>query len=218
MIRDFATVWAHSDQLLAGLTNTILLSLFAGVIAFFAGIVIAAGLTARAALPRWTARALVDAMRCAPFLLFAYLIYYGLPSLGIRLPNWHAGLAALAIYNSAYMGELLRAAWAELPRETIEAGHAFGFHGVSLLWRIILPPVLEAATPLIGNQAVQIVKDSAFLTIIAVPELTHAANSLQSTYFIPFAAFIAAVLLYWLVCLFIEGGVALALSRAGAKR
>jgi polar amino acid transport system permease protein len=62
------------------------------------------------------------------------------------------------------------------------------------------------ATPLVGNQLIQIVKDSAFLTVIAVSELTHEMTGIQATYFIPFAAFVAAVLLYWCICLAIEAG------------
>ena len=90
----------------------------------------------------------------------------------------------------------------------IEAGHAFGFVGLNLFRRIVLPPVILAAIPMIGNQLIQIIKDSAFLTIIAVPELTHEASSIQATYFVPFAAFVTAVLLYWLLCLIIEAAVA----------
>ena len=54
---------------------------------------------------------------------------------------------------------------------------------------------------------IQIIKDSAFLTIIALPELTHAASSIQSRHYVPFAAFITAVLLYWGLCLVVEAGV-----------
>ena len=57
------------------------------------------------------ARAFVDGMRCIPFLLFAYIVYYGFPSIGINLDNWGAGLLALTIYNAAYMAEILRGAW-----------------------------------------------------------------------------------------------------------
>jgi polar amino acid transport system permease protein len=116
------------------------------------------------------------------------------------------------------MAELLRAAWANLPKELIEAGHAFGFVGWSLFRRIILPPVLFSAIPLIGNQLIQIVKDSAFLTVIAVGELTHQATSLQTTYFVPFASFIAAVVLYWVTCVTIESTVGFANRFAEARR
>ncbi len=83
-------------------------------------------------------------MRCAPFLLFVYLIYFGLPTLGLRLSNWWAGAIALILYNTAYMAELLRGAWQELPETLIESGKAFGFSGFALLRRIILPPVFCA--------------------------------------------------------------------------
>jgi len=160
----------------------------------------------------------VDTMRCVPFLLFVYLIYFGLPSLGIQFDNWSSGVVALILYNTGYMAELLRAAWANLPKELIEAGHAFGFVGWGLFRRIILPPVLFSAIPLIGNQLIQIVKDSAFLTVIAVGELTHQATSLQTTYFVPFASFIAAVVLYWVTCVTIEGTVGFANRFAEARR
>jgi polar amino acid transport system permease protein len=160
----------------------------------------------------------VDAMRCVPFLLFVYLIYFGLPILGVVLDNWSTGVIALILYNTGYMAELLRAAWTNLPKELIEAGHAFGFVGWNLFRRIILPPVLFSALPLIGNQLIQIVKDSAFLTIIAVGELTHQATALQLTYFVPFASFIAAVFLYWVTCVTIESMVGFANRFAEARR
>jgi polar amino acid transport system permease protein len=218
MSSDLVTVWQHRDLLLSGLLTTVSLSVVSAAAALVLGAALATALMARRRFVAATARVLVDTMRCVPFLLFAYLIYYGLPSLGVRLDNWNAGMLALVLYNTAYMGELLRAAWQELPPETIEAGHAFGFHGVALVRRIILPPVLVAATPMIGNQVIQIIKDSAFLTIIAVQELTHAANALQNTYFIPFAAFLSAVVLYWGLCLAVEGGVALVGRQAEARR
>jgi polar amino acid transport system permease protein len=150
--------------------------------------------------------------------LFAYIIYYGLPSLGVKFDNWSSGLAALIIYNSAYMTEILRGAWAAQPREPIEAGIAFGFPELRLFRRIILPPLVLDAGPVIGNQMIQIVKDSAFLTIIALPELTHAASSIQSRRYVPFAAFITAVFLYWGLCLVIEAGVSAVGRLAEARR
>jgi len=75
-----------------------------------------------------------------------------------------------------------------------------------------------ASAPVVGNQVIQIVKDSAFLTIIALPELTHAASSIQSRHYVPFAAFITAVLLYWALCLVVEAGVSTVGRMAQARR
>lgn len=218
MIHDFAIVWGERHLLLAGLGNTVLLSVLAGVCALVLGALLSTLLMRKARAPVLVARFFVDAMRCTPFLLFAYIVYYGLPSLGLRFDNWSAGLAALILYHTAYMAEILRGAWVAQPQAPIEAGQAFGYSGLLLFRRIVLPPLVLAAGPVVGNQVIQIVKDSAFLTIIALPELTHAASSIQSRHFVPFAAFIVAVLLYWALCLLIEGAVQAVGRMAEARR
>jgi polar amino acid transport system permease protein len=202
--REFLIVWQHFDRLLDGFVNTILLALLGTVLSLMLGCLAAMPLMAKQWIIRSAARWLVDAMRCVPFLLLAYIVYYALPSIGINLDNWTAGLCAIVLYNTAYMAEIVRGAWSRLPSEYSEAGQSFGFYGVALYRRIILPPVLLAAIPMIGNQVIQIIKDTAFLMIIAVPELTHAASSIQSNYYVPFAAFIAAVALYWVLCRSVE--------------
>src|ERR1700733_1386352 len=200
MSHEFAIVWAHRDRLIEGFSNTVWLCLLATMLALALASPIAMALMARSRPLRLVTRSLVDGMRCVPFLLLAYIIYYGLPSVGIRFDNWTAGLTALVTYNAAYMGEIIRGAWASLPSEHIDAGHAFGFSGWRLYRRIVLPPIVFACVPVLGNQTIQIIKDSAFLTIIAVPELTHEASAIQSMYYVPFAAFVTAVALYWLMC------------------
>ena len=207
MIHDFGVVWSERNLLLSGLANTAILSALSAVAALLLGFVLTPALMSKRRPVAWTARGFVDGMRCVPFLLFAYIIYYGFPSFGIKLDNWTSGFLALTIYNAAYMAEILRGAWAAQPREPIEAGIAFGFSEIRLFRRIILPPLLLSAGPVIGNQMIQIIKDSAFLTIIALPELTHAASSIQSRHYVPFAAFITAVFLYWGLCLIVEAGV-----------
>ncbi len=218
MSREWAILWEHGDDLAAGLGNTVLLSAAAAVGALLLGALVSTVLTVRSAVLARTAQAIVDLMRCVPFLLFAYVIYYGLPSWGLRFGNWSAGMIALLLYNAAYMAEAFRAGWQTLPRDCIEAGHAFGFRGLRLFRRVILPPVLLTTAPIVGNQVIQIVKDSSFLAVIAVPELTHTANAIQSNYYIPFSTFILTVLLYWLVCGTIELGVAAFRGLADARR
>jgi polar amino acid transport system permease protein len=215
---EFAIVWAHKDRLFLGFANTVGLAVLATALALIVGALMAAALASHSKAIRRPAQWLADGMRCVPFLLLAYIVYYGLPTLGIRLNNWTAGLAALVIYHAAYIGEILRGAWANLPRGYIDAAHAVGFHGQVLYRRIILPPIVFAAVPVLGNQVIQIIKDTAFLMIIAVPELTHAASSIQATYYVPFAAFVAAVALYWVLCRCVELAVGAIERRAEARR
>ena len=169
MNNEFAIVWAHKDRLLFGLANTMGLAVIATALSLVVGSVHGNGTGVAVACGPSAAQWLVDGMRCVPFLLLAYIVYYGLPTIGIRLNNWTAGLAALVIYHSSYIGEILRGAWTNLPRGYIDAAHAVGFHGHALYRRIILPPIVFAAVPVLGNQVIQIIKDTAFLMIIAVP-------------------------------------------------
>src|SRR5260370_594433 len=136
-------------MLLRGLANPTMLSALSAVAALVLGCILTPALMSKQRLVSWVARAFVDGMRCVPFLLFAYIVYYGFPSFGVRLDNWTSGLAALSIYKASYMAAILRGAWAAQPREPIEAGVAFGFPEIRLFRRIILPPLLLSAEPFI---------------------------------------------------------------------
>jgi polar amino acid transport system permease protein len=216
--RGFEVLWEQRDALFSGLLTTIAITAVSAVCAGLLGLVLFALLISRVRAIVWALTWLIDLVRCVPFMLFCYMIYYALPSVGILIGNLTAGIVALTFYNAAYIAELLRGSYVALPREGIEAGHAFGFQGWRLLTRIILPPVLLSSAPMLGNQMIQIIKESAFLVIIAVQELTFAANEIQATYYVPFASFVCAMLLYWLLCLAIESGVRTVLAMAEARR
>ena len=102
---------------------------------------------------------MIDAIRCIPFLLFAYLLYYCGPMFGIRLNSWTTGLLALVIYNTAYPTEILRGAWSQLPADQEDAARAFGFTSTRLFTRIRRPQIFISAGPMLGNQIVALIKD-----------------------------------------------------------
>lgn len=212
-----AIVWAQRDAMLSGLLATLAITAAATVLALGLGTLVFA-LTLRSRAMQRGLTLLIDGLRCVPFLLFVYLVYYGLPAWGITLGNVAAGVWALTLYHAAYFAELMRGAYGSLPQDGIEAGRAMGFHGAGLVRRVVLPPLLANAMPAMGNQAVQIIKDSAFLLIITVQELTFAANEIQATYYVPLASFVCAALGYWLLCLGVEAAVRRAGGRALAWR
>ena len=146
----------------------------------------------------------IDVMRMLPFLVLAYLFYYGLPELGVRLNAWTAGIIALVLYHGAYFAEILRGTRLSLPAGQIEAAKAHGFRPLALYWRITLPQLLLKSRLLLGNQLIYALKDTAFLSILTVQELTSAANSVQTTYFIPTEAFLVVIALYWLISIALE--------------
>lgn len=217
MFSGFAIVWQQRAEFLSGLLTTLAITSVAGIFAIAFGVLIFSALISSRRTIRLSATSFVDVLRCVPFMLFCYLLYYALPYAGVTLGNLTVGVMSLAIYHACYIAELLRGAWQGLPRDSIESGKAFGFHGLHLM-RIILPPVIITALPTLGSAFIQIIKDSAFLVIIAVQELTYAANEIQSTFYVPFASFITAVIFYWGLCLIVEGGVHILSSRMAIRR
>jgi len=168
-----AVLWEQRDALLSGFATTIGVVVVAALCAAALGLVLFALTISRVRLVTLLLTWLIDLLRCVPFMLFCYMIYYGLPSFGIVVGNLTAGIAALTLYNAAYIAELLRGGYQSLPREGVEAGHAFGFHGWRLLARIVLPPVLLSSIPMLGNQMVQIIKEGrivSFFDVILVPK------------------------------------------------
>jgi polar amino acid transport system permease protein len=197
-------VWSQRDVLASGFGNTLQLFILSTLIAFSTGVLALWALEGPANPLRSALRILVDGMRMMPFLIYAYLLYYGLPEVGVRLDAWTAGLIALATYHAAYFAEILRGARAVLSRGQFEAARAHGYTTGLMVRRILLPQLVLRSGPLLGNQLIICLKDSAFLTIITVKELTGSASAVQSTFFIPVQAFVVAIGLYWLVSLLIE--------------
>jgi polar amino acid transport system permease protein len=214
----FEIVWSQRDLMLSGLLLTLEIVVISSVLAGILGFAAFWLLVQSGSSVVRPVKAGIDVIRAVPFMLLCYLIYYGLPTLGVTLGNMAAGVTALTIYNAAYVAELLRGSWKAQPPEASEAARALGFHGWRLLTRIVLPPVVLDAVPMLGNQMIQVIKDSAFLVIITVQELTYAANEIQATYYVPFASFICAIVFYWILCLGVEGGVRSLLRVAEVRR
>ncbi len=207
MIANFATVLGEWRSLASGLVNTIWICALSGAASLILAVPVSLLLVTRRRALRAAARAGVDVMRAIPFLMLLFIVYYCLPALHVRLSSWTCGLTALIAYNTAYVAEILRGAWAHLPREQEEAGRAFGYAGLALYRRIILPQILIATGPVLGNQMITLVKNSAFLMVITIPDLTFMANQVQAIYFVPFETLLVAVALYWLICMAIEWAV-----------
>jgi polar amino acid transport system permease protein len=207
-VHKWEILWQHRDMIVGGFKSTLILFGVSALAAFLlSSLIVLAIRTGPAAFGRLV-RGVVDGMRMLPFLIYAYLLYYGLPSLGIRFDAWTAGFIALITYHAAYFAEILRGTWATLSTGQAEAARAHGFGTFMMYRRIILPQLVLRAAPVLGNQVIICLKDTAFLSIITVRELTAAASAVQSQYFIPFEAFIVAIALYWATSLLIEALVA----------
>ncbi|WP_462401527.1 amino acid ABC transporter permease [Pseudomonas sp. Marseille-QA0332] len=200
----FQMIWDNLEIFTQGLQNTLVLFLLSAVAAFVLACFIAYLLEGHDNYLRRGIRQSLDVMRMLPFLIFLYLLYYGLPNLGLRLDVWKAGFIALITYHAAYFAEILRAARASLPAGQAEAACAHGFVNSVMYWRILLPQMVMRSGPLFGNQMVCLLKDTAFLSIITLTDLTAAASAVQAQYFVPLPPFIFVIALYWVVTLIVE--------------
>ncbi|WP_454691258.1 amino acid ABC transporter permease [Achromobacter aloeverae] len=211
------TIWDARADFAAGFGNTVLLAAVACAIAFLLGCALLFLLEGRDNAWRRMLRAAINGLRMLPFLIFVYVLYYGLPSLGLRLRAWDAGLIGLALYHGAYFAEILRGARLVMPPGSLEAAYAHGYRRAKAFLRIVLPQLALRTRGVLGNQLILCLKDTSFLSIITVPELTAAANSVQARYFIPVEAFIVAVALYWLLGIGIEAMLR-GIRRVGLRR
>ncbi|EIY5134296.1 ABC transporter permease subunit [Klebsiella quasipneumoniae] len=203
-MNQWGVIWSVRDSLIAGLFATLELFITAALAALIIGIALCYLSEYQKKVLNRVIIGFVSLMRAIPFLILAYLLYYGLPQLGISMEPWTAGLLALIIYHGAYFFEILRSQRRVFSGGYIEAAIAQGFSRYAIFRRIILPNIVSSALPLIGNQLIICLKDTAFLSIITVQEITAAANSVQATYFIPFNAFIVAIGLYWAISILLE--------------
>ncbi|HAT1568926.1 TPA: amino acid ABC transporter permease [Kluyvera cryocrescens] len=203
-MNQWAIIWAEHDNFIAGLLATLELFIIAAVCGLFIGTLLCYFTEYQKRVLNNLIMGFVNLMRAVPFLILAYLLYYGLPELGISLEAWTAGLLALIIYHGAYFFEILRSQRRVFSNGYIEAAVVQGFSRYTIFRRIVLPNIFSSALPLLGNQLIICLKDTAFLSIITVQEITAAANSVQATYFIPFNAFIVAIALYWAISIVLE--------------
>lgn len=141
--------------------------------------------------------AAVGVVRGTPFLIQLFLLYYGGPFIGLDLDPMPAGLLGLAVYGGAYVSEILRGGLEAVPRAHLEAAALLGLSRSQAYRRILLPEIGLLVLPAMVNMAVVLLKETAVLSVVTVPELTLAVTAMgAATYAYAQAAFVLA-LAYW---------------------
>lgn len=150
------------------------------------------------------ARLYVSLFRGTPLLVQVFIIYYGLPSIGIEFSPLTAGILALTLNVAAYLSESLRGAVAGIRSGQWLAGTSLGLTHVQTLRYVIGPQALRMATPSLANSLISLIKDTSLVSVIAVTELMLATKELISTTFQPFPLYLAAAGIYWVLSLAFE--------------
>ena len=139
----------------------------------------------------------VEIFRNTPFLVQAFILYFAFPRLGIRMDATVAGIVVLSLYAGAYFSESIRGGILSVPKGQLETARALGMPYLKAMWRIVLPQSLGYVLPSITNQMIGVIKDSAALSVITVPELSMAAQVVLGESFSPVETYLMVALLYW---------------------
>jgi len=193
---NFAPVLAAFDQLLFGAWLTIRLSCTAMVLGLIVSIVCAWGKTSGPAPLRWVINAYIEIIRNTPFLVQIFFIFFGLPSLGLRLSPNGAALLALVVNFGAYGTEIIRAGIESVQKGQIEAGTALGLSKLQTFRYIVLKPALRTVYPALTSQFIYLMLTSSVVSAISADDLAAAGNNLQSATFASFEVYIVITLMY----------------------
>lgn len=179
-----------------GAVLTVELSVLAILISFPLGLVGALMRLSRNRVSRGIATTYVETVRNIPLLVVLYVLYYALPTYGVPISAFAAGVLGLAINSTAFTIEIFRGGFAAVPPAQYEAARALGLRPLSIFLQVIFPQVFRVVLPTLGNQIVSVVLGSAQASIIGVGELTYETQSIGSKTFRYFELFGLAALFY----------------------
>ncbi|NKD54631.1 MULTISPECIES: amino acid ABC transporter permease [unclassified Haematospirillum] len=188
---------AYAPALASGLGVTALCWVTGSTGALLLGLAVACSVQWGGVMTRRLLASLTETIRGIPLLIQLFLLYYGLPELGLVLEPLEAGVLGFALYGSPYYAEVFRAGFQSVPRGHIEAGRCIALSEATILRRIILPHMLVSITAPLTNVTIILIKETAVLSVITVPELLYETQSMASETFHYAEPFLALALCYW---------------------
>jgi polar amino acid transport system permease protein len=213
----FGDVFNSWDELAHGAWLTVRLSALSMALGLILAILCALAKTAGPRPLRWLVAGYVEAIRNTPFLIQLFMVFFGLPALGLRLGADTAALLAMVINFGAYATEIVRAGIESISRGQIEAGRALGLKPWQIFRHIVLLPAIQAVYPALTSQFILLMLNSSICSAIAADELTAAANDIQSRTFRSFEAYLVATGIY-LALSFAFSGAFAAIERGVLRR
>ena len=186
--------WAPGP-LLIGLWITLKISAAALVFALVLGLVAGLGRVSSNPAARNLAATYVELIRGTPLLVQIFIFYFFIGTV-LELSPFTAGVAALAVFTGAYVAEIVRAGIEAVPRGQMEAARSLGMGTAQAMRHVILPQALRRTLPPLAGQFINLIKDSALVSIIAITDLTKAGREIVSSTFTPFEVWFTVALMY----------------------
>ena len=178
------------------------------LITFVLGLILAV-LTALARIStvkpfQWIARFYVSAIRGTPLLVQLFILFYGLPSVGIVIDPFPAAVIGFSLNVGAYASEVIRAAILSIPKGQWEAAHMIGMSYSQTLRRVILPQATRVSIPPLSNTFISLVKDTSLASLILVTEMFRRAQEIAATNYEFLLLYTEVAIIYWIICFFLS--------------
>ena len=186
--------------LVPGLTVTIPLTIIAFSLAMVIAVVVALIQFANVKILKQICRFYIWIIRGTPLLVQLYVIFFGLPNLGILIDPFPCAVLVFAINEGAYCAETMRAALESVPNGQIEAGYCVGMNYLQIMWRIVLPQALRTAFPPLMDSLIGMVKDTSLAATITVVEMFMTTQRIVARTYEPLALYIEVALIYLIFC------------------
>ncbi|MBY0296905.1 MAG: amino acid ABC transporter permease [Methylobacterium sp.] len=194
---EFGEVFAYWPELAAGAAHTLVLSTLAMAVGMVVAVLGALAKTSGPVWLRWIIDAYIELIRNTPFLIQIFLIFFGLPSIGLRLSPDAAALTALVVNVGAYGIEIIRAGIESIDGGQIEAGRSLGMKPLQIFRYVVLKPAIQAIYPALTSQFILLMLNSSVCSAIAASELTAAAGDIQSRNFRSFEVYLVVTGIYF---------------------
>lgn len=214
-------LYGYLPQILAGAWITVQVAVCAVVLGLVLGLLAAAAEAARIVWLRGLATVLVSIVRGLPELVVIFIVYFGGAWLLTRLAGHYvnvsafaAGVTALGLIFASYAAQVFRGAFAAIPVGQTEAARALGLGRWQLFWRILLPQAWRHALPGLGNLWLVLLKDTALVSLIGLPDLMNTAQGAASATHLPFVFYLSAAVGYLLFTSISHGVLARFAARA----
>lgn len=190
----------HLAFLLHGAVWTLALSLFAFVGGGLGGFLVALCRISDSRVVRIVSSVYVQLVQGTPLLVIMFLMYFGLPAIGVKISPLLAAGASLTVYVSAYLGEIWRGSIEAVPKPQWEAAECLALSRTQRMFLVILPQAIRIATPPTVGFMVQIIKSTSLASVVGFVELARSGQIINNSIFEPFAVYLIIAVIYFAVC------------------
>lgn len=189
---------------LAAIKITIPLTIISFIIGVFIALMTALVQTAKIPILKQLARFYVWIIRGTPMMVQLFVVYFGLPSIGVRIPAFPSAVIVFSLSVGAYCSETIRAAIESVPVGQLEAAYCVGMSYPQAMIRIVLPQAAKTAFPPLSNSLIGLVKDTSLAYSVAIVEIIATAQRIASRTYDYFWLYLEAGLIYLIICTFLS--------------